>query len=271
MFIGNMGTRSILRLLPLVKGKKIAIFFPWSGDDQLRDPTLTNIINGPGLLLPQLKAIVNYIEKNIKIKKIGIFHADDDFSTAAASDLAKILSSHNIKPAAITPYNRFTLDIVSPATTLLNADPKIVISIATSMPTVKLINNFFIKGNYNTSFFGIDSTLFVGDIVQTRGVDFYYSSAVPNPTTNTLLLTKQYLFDLKKYFPEEIPNILSFSYYLSAAIITHAIENISGQIKKESIIAEIEKMEKTLIEEFSVSFDKTNRHIFGKNISIIKG
>jgi ABC-type branched-subunit amino acid transport system substrate-binding protein len=76
MFIGNMGTRSILKVLPLIKSKKIAIFFPWSGDKILRDPSLTHIINGPGLLHPQLNAIVHYIKKNIKLDKIAIFHAE---------------------------------------------------------------------------------------------------------------------------------------------------------------------------------------------------
>ncbi|MFH1831698.1 MAG: ABC transporter substrate-binding protein [bacterium] len=271
MFIGNMGTRSVLKLLPLIKTEKIALFFPWSGDQQFRDPKLTHIINGPGLLKPQLTAIVDYIEKNIKLKKIAIFHADDDFSTDASNELTKELVAHDIKPVAIASYNRFTLDIAGAVKRLIESDPKIVICLSTSMPVVKLINNFFTQGHYGVTFFGIDSTLFVGDIVQARGADFYYSSAVPDPKTSQMLLAKQYLEDMKKYFPEEIPNILAFSYYVSTAIIIDAIKNISGTITKEKIIKAIENMKQHMIDGFMVNFDETNRHAFGREISIIKG
>lgn len=271
MFIGNMGTRNILKLLPLVETKKIALFFPWSGDEQLRNPKLTHIINGPGLLKPQLTAIVDYIEKNIKLHKIAIFNADDDFSTEAASDLTNILANYHLKPTAIASYNRFTLDIATPATAILATDPKIVICLATSMPTVKLINKFFTKGHYGTTFFGIDSTLFVGDLCKDRGADFYYSSAVPDPQTSDIPLAKQYLSDLKKYFPQEIPNVLSFSYYLSAAITIAAIQSINGPITKEKIIKAIETMQQHSIEGFAITFDASNRHAFGQDISIIKG
>lgn len=271
MFIGNMGTRSILKILPLIKSKKIAIFFPWSGDEAFRNPELTNIINGPGLLKPQLTVLVNYIKKNINIEQIAIFHADDSLSTAASKDLIEELKQHNIAPKAVATYNRFTLDIATPANTLIATDPKIVICISTSMPTVKLINQFFVTGHYGTTFFGIDSTLFVGTIAHARGVDFYYSSSVPDPQTNTIQLAKQYRKDLKKYFPHEIPNILSFSYYTSAAIVFNAIQNIQGIITKEKIIEVIEKMNNYSIDGFNVTFNAKNRHAFGQDVSIIKG
>jgi len=271
MFIGNMGTRNILTLLPLIKAEKIALFFPWSGDEELRDPKLTNIINGPGLLKPQLAAIVDYIETNLKLHKIAIFNADDDFSVTAANDLVKILAARNIEVTTTASYNRFTLDITTPANTLLATDPKIVICLATSMPTVKLINLFFTKGQYGATFFGIDSTLFTGKLCQDRGADFYYSSAVPNPLTSATPLAKQYITDLKKYFPEEIPNILSFSYYLSTAIIINAMQSVEGSITKEKIIKAIENMKQYDIEGFTITFDATNRHAFGQKISIIKG
>lgn len=271
MFIGNTGTRSVLKLLPLIREGKIALFFPWSGDAQLHDAKLTHIINGAGLLHPQLTTLVAYIQKNIKIKKIAIFHADDDFSTDASHDLISILNEHNIQPTAVAAYNRFTLDIATPAATLLASDPKIVICLATSMPTVKLINNFFIKGNYGTTFFGIDSTLFVSEIVQARGAEFYYSSAVPNPTTSQIALAQDYRNDLKKYFPYETPNVLGFSYYISTSIVIDAIKNISGKPTKEKILTAIENMKQHSIDGFDVTFDPTNRHAFGQEISIIKG
>ena len=271
MFIGNMGTRSVLKILPYIQDEKIAMFFPWGSDEKLRDSSLTNIINGPGLLKPQLTAIVDYIEKNIRHRKIAIFHADDDFSISASHDLTAELKRRDVAACAVASYNRFTLDIETAANNLLPSDPKIVICLATSTPVVKLINNFFLQGHYGTTFFGIDSTFFVGDIIRARGADFYYSSAVPNPLTSSIGLAKQYLQDIEKYFPQENPNVLSFTYYVAVAIIVEAMKNTSGDITKEKIIEEIENMKNYSVDGFPVTFESSSRQAFGSDVTIIKG
>ena len=271
MFLGNMGTRSILKVLPRIQSKEIAMFFPWGGDDRLRDPKLSHIINGPGLLQPQLVALVEHIVNNIKHKKIAIFHADDDFSTQAANDLIKELANNTIRPTMVTVYNRFTLDIIKHADKIIETDPKIVICISTNTPTTRLIDRFFTQGHYATLFFGIDSTLFVGDILKDKGANFSYTSAVPDPRTSTTHVATEYRRDLKSYAPQETPNILSFAYYLSALILVEAMKKNPGTISKEQIIENIENMKNYDLGGFTVHFNAKNRHAFGEQISLIKG
>lgn len=271
MFIGNMGTRSILKNLPKIKNQEIAMFFPWSGDKRLRNPQLTHIINGPGLLRPQVEEIVDYIIENIKHRKISIFHADDAFSTTAADHLRQKLQTEHIIPRSIVSYNRYTLDIMRHADTLIDTDPKIVICVSTSMPTVRLINRFFERGHYTTLFFGVDSTLFVGKILKAKGAQFYYAAAVPNPEKDTSLIAQEYRKNLKKFFKHETPNILSFTYYICAKIIVEALRKAGGIITKEQIIQTIEAMKNYNLAGFMVNFNPENRHAFGSNISIIKG
>ena len=271
MFLGNMGTRSILKVLPMIQTGKIAMFFPWGGDEKLRDPQLTHIVNGPGLIKPQIDAIVDYINDNLKFKKIAIFHADDDFSINNANNTIKSLERNMVTPIKTVSYNRFTLDIHSIADKLLEKDPKVVICLSTSHPTSKLISRFFEKGSFGTYFFGIDSTLFVGDILREKGVNFYYSAAVPDPKNINIPIVKQYQEDLKASFPKENLNILSLAYYIAAKILVQAIKKISGQVTKERIIQQIENMQNFDLEGFNITFDPKNRHAFGKKISIIKG
>ena len=271
MLFGCTGTRSIMSVLPLIQEKKVAMLFPWGGDENLRNPQLENIINGLGYLDPQIEKIAEFVVTKKRIKKIAIFHADDDFSTQAAEKLTKYLKQkYNISPVEIDSYNRLTIDILPSAEKLLLADPKAVFCISTSMPTAKLISYFFEKGHYGTEFIGIDSTLFVSSILKNIGVHFYYASCVPDPVESTLKIAQDYRSDLQKYFPKDAFNILSFAYYISAAILVHAMQKITGEITKESIIKEIEQMQDNDIDGFTVSFDKSNRHAFGKDISIIK-
>lgn len=272
MFLGCMGTRSIKSVLPLIKEKKIAMFFPWGGDEELRNPELGNIINGLGDLDPQIEAIADYAINKINLKKIAIFHADDEFSTQAATKLNNVLAQkYGVPPVGIASYNRLTFDITKAAEKLIQADPKIVMCISTSMPTVKLISNFFENGHYATEFIGVDSTLFVGSILKDKGAHFYYSSSVPDPINSTIKIAQDYREDMQKYYPNDSFNILSFAYYISTAILVQSIQRINGPITKESILDKIEKMQNTDIDGFSITFDKSTRHAFGKDIKIIKG
>ncbi|MFH1254025.1 MAG: ABC transporter substrate-binding protein [bacterium] len=271
MFFGCTGTRSIMSVFPLIQEKKIAMFFPWGGNESLRNPKIKNIINGLGYLEPQIKKIAEYVVDKKRIKKIAIFHADDNFSTQGAEKLKIYLKQkYDITPVGIDSYNRLTVDILQSADKLLLTDPKAVICIATSMPTAKLIGYFFEKGHYGTEFIGVDSTLFVGSILKNKGAHFCYTSCVPDPVNSTLKIAQDYRNDLQKYFPKDSFNILSFAYYISARILVQAIQKITGPITKESIIKEIEQMKNTDIDGFLISFDKSNRHAFGKDVSIIK-
>jgi ABC-type branched-subunit amino acid transport system substrate-binding protein len=263
MFLGCMGTRSILGLLPLIKDKKIAMLFPWSGHEFFRQRGLTNMINGLGYLQPQFEAIVKDIVVKRKFKKIAIFHADDEFSVQATSDLEKLLLEQNVKPVEVAGYNRMTIDIGSCAEKLLAADPKIVICISTSMPAAKLINSFFRRGHYATEFVGIDSTMFVEDLLRDKGVLFNYWASVPNPRLSKLKIAEQYRQDIDKYYPDDTYNVLSFAYYVSAEIVVQALKAIKGQVTKEKIIEQIEKMKNLDLGGFSVDFDENTRHAFG--------
>lgn len=269
MFVGVMGTRGVLSILPLVKDKKIALFFPWAGDPQLQDKSLTNIINGPGMLHSQLATLAKHIGDTLKLKKVAIFHADDEFSAASAQSLIAQLAKYNIKPLGVEEYNRFTMDIAHPTARLIEKDPRVVVSIGTNVPTQKMINQFFEQGLFGTYFMGIDSTFLVKDILHYKGVRFNFTSLVPDPVTSTIELAKEYRDDMALYFPDEGLSILSFEYYAAASIITFAMQKITSDITKEKILQELEAMKKTTVLGFPIDFDPANRHIFGQQVWIV--
>jgi ABC-type branched-subunit amino acid transport system substrate-binding protein len=272
MFFGNMGTRSIFRLLPLVENKKIALLFPWGGADELRQPKFSHLINGLGFVKPQIEAIVNHILENLRIRtKIAVFHDDSSFGIANKKLLNEALGQFATSPAAIASYNRFTMDVASPTKDLIKSDPKVVVCLSTSMPAVKLIDKFLEGGHYGTKFIGIDSTMFVGKILKRRGIPFSYTSPMPDPEKSNLPIVKQFRQDMKKYAPKDPINILSLAYYIHAAIIEEALKKIVGQITKEKLIAEIESMKNYNIGGFTVDFDKQSRHAYPHNISILTG
>jgi branched-chain amino acid transport system substrate-binding protein len=273
MFIGNMGTRSLLKVLDKIKKGEIVMFFPWSGSSELRNKGLEFIVNGPGLLSAQVEKIVDHVEKNIKQKRVAIFCADDSFSQQGAVYLETLLKEKGMPSLATVFYNRHTLNIYKKTFELLDVDPKIVICLGTSMPIVRLIKRFFQHGHYNTKFFGIDSAMFVGNILHDVGVDFMYTSAVPDPKSSKIRIAEMYREDMNNYNKDEPINILSFVYYISAMIIVDAMKNIPEDIAltKENIIKAIQKMDLYNLHGFVVDFNSENRHAYGSDVSLIKG
>ena len=275
MFLGCTGTRGVLKVLPLIESEKIAMFFPWGGDKKLMRPNLTHQINGLGLMAPQTEKLINYIVKELRLKKIALFHSDGDFSVQTAKKTISQLTKYGISPVKTASYNRFTMDIESTSKKLIEADPKIVLCLATSMPTAKLINDFFAEGHFGTLFFGIDSTLFVKKILKDKGdIKFKYSSSVPNPTNDKLAIVKEFQTNLKKYYPESFEeniNILSLAYYIQAKIIVEAIKIVDEPITKEKIIKAIENMKNFDLGGFEINFNPLTRYAFGQNIILIKG
>ena len=271
MFLGCMGTRGVLKVLPDIKKGLISMFFPWGGDEKLQDSTLKFLVNGLGLIFPQTEELIRHIVEDLRLNKIAIFHSDGDFSKTNTQVAIEQLNAFGLEPVSVASYNKFTLDVKKTAYKLIDSDPKVVLCISPSQPAVKLIDYFFRSGNFGARFFGIDSTMFVGDILKTKGVNFHYASSVPNPNDKTISIVKNYQESLTKFYPEEPFNILSLAYFIQAMIVVEALRSIEGEITKESVIKNIEDMEDFDLNGFNVNFNLSNRYAFGDNISIIKG
>jgi len=271
MFLGCTGTRGILQTLPMIESGKISMFFPWGGDPKLYNPNLKNIVNGPGLLQPQLTEIANYIAKTLMFKKVALFYADSDFNINAAKKLDAELLKLDIIPVAKESYNRYTFDIQKATNSLKEADPKVIVCLTTSTPVVRIISNLLEEGHYGTIFIGIDSTLFAKEMLKDRGVNFNFTSAVPDPETSKIGIAIEYLEAMQKHFPEETYNVLSFTYFIAASIIGEAMKKVSGKLTGQKVIEQIELMQSYDLGGFKVNFDPADRHAFGKQVSMIRG
>jgi len=161
------------------------------------------------------------------------------------------------------------MNIVQPVSKLIAQDPKVVISIGTSMPTVKLINQFFEQGYFGTRFFGIDSTFLAKEILHYKGAPLRFTSSVPDPITSQIPLAQNYRKHLTQYFPDQDHSILSFAYYASAAILCTALMQSHMPLANSDIITHIESLKKSSIQGFQIDFDPSNRHVFGKKIWLI--
>jgi branched-chain amino acid transport system substrate-binding protein len=270
MFFGSMGNRSIAKITPLIKEKKIALLFPWAGSEEFHRPELTLAVYGSGNVKPQIDFLVKHIVENIRETSVAIFHADSTFNVELARYAHQSLKNHGITPIAQTAYNRLTMNIERPARVISIADPKVILCISTSMPAAFLVKYLFEHGHFGTTFLGIDSTLFTGVILQPRDITFPYTTSVPDPIKSTLPLVQDYRNAMHTHFPNAPLSRLSLTYYLHARIIVEALRTMTPPISKEKLIQSIESMKSTTIGGFPIAFDPTTRFAYAQDVHLVK-
>ncbi len=268
-FLGVMGTRGVHAVLDLIEHKKIAMLFPWGSSPKLRNPALSHFIGGPGLIKPQIDELVRYAIQELRLKKIALYHDDSDFGKQNATYARQALARYNVSPVISASYNRHTMNLRNPIKRLKKADPKVILCLATSTPTARMISTFFEEGHYGTVFLGIDSTLFVPHMLTLKGAQFSYSSPIPDPLFSMNKFAQDYRDDLQVFFPDEQPNILSFSYYIHAALTVHHMKNATEPITNEKLLPMFESMQNLELGGLQFTFNKETRSAYEYGITIL--
>jgi len=163
------------------------------------------------------------------------------------------------------------MDIKTADDRIIFSDPKVVICLGSSMPISKMISRFFERGYYGAEFIGIDSTMFVSDLLRAKGANYAYTSTVPAPATSIAPIAQAYRRDMLAYFPQDPINILSLSYYIHANIVTKAIAKSPENATKEDILKNIENMKNFDLGGFVVNFNLQTRYAYPHLVTIIKG
>ncbi|MGD1997581.1 MAG: ABC transporter substrate-binding protein [Candidatus Dependentiae bacterium] len=271
LFIGNMGSRNLVQNLRLIKARKVAMLFPWGNHPHLQEEPLDYLVSGAGIMEPQLRALVTHCTETLRLNKIALFYSDGGFNTRTKNTLVELLAEHDITPVAQASYNRMTMDINSSAKTLIKSNPKVVICLGTSMPVAKLMSRFLELGYYGTTFIGVDSTMWVPDILRAKGAAYAYSTTVPAPESSLMEVAQIFRDDCSLNFPNDTTNILSFAYYLNANIITHIIKTLTADFTTKDLLEGIAAMKNVDIGGFNVTFNPETRLAYPHHVSIIRG
>jgi branched-chain amino acid transport system substrate-binding protein len=282
LFFGNIGTPSALALKPQLEEQQIALLFPWAGSDKLRKPEIIGLVNGTGLITPQIERLVKHVAKN-KLCRIALVHPNGKFGKENARVAKKSLRNYDLEPVATISYDSETLMLREASAQLAKASPDAVIFLATSTPAANLIKLILERGLFSAKLLGIDSTFLVPYRLASKKIDFSYTSTVPAPDSNYKIV-KQYRRDMDAHFAKlkmnpaqrlmrhEPYNILALSYYIHASIVVKAIKRLikaESKINARTLVAQIESMRGVDIGDFTVDFDLQTRQAYPVRVNII--
>lgn len=245
--IGNVGTPTATRTVPLANRHHVPLIGAFSGASLLRkEPPDRFIINYRASYDEEMEAIVNaLLDQDIHAEKIAFFTQNDSYGNAGYQGAIKALNKRNVSDTQKLVHGRYTrntLHIEEGLAKIINAatTPQAVIMVGTYGPTAKFIRTAK-KILPDTVFISIS---FVGAHALARELngccdDVFISQVVP-PLTTDLPAVHAFRKAFKKYYDGKAENDVSFEGYLVATLVTKAVRQSSKQITRTSLIKTLE-------------------------------
>ncbi len=246
--IGNVGTPTAIASIPIVNKKKILLFAPYTGAAVLRKtPPDRYVINYRASYAEETGAMIDALIQNAKlqIEDIAFFTQRDGYGDAGFEGGIIALKKHGLKDESTVPhvrYERNTLNVENAVSEILLLDhtPKAIILVGAYAPCAKFIK--LIKENeinpifLNVSFVG---TKPLRDHLGIEGEGVIVTQVVPHFESD-FPIAKDYLKDLLDSGSKELPSFGGLEGYIASRILIRALENINGEINRETVIDALE-------------------------------
>lgn len=248
--VGDVGTPTAIAALPIIKARQVLFFAPFTGAGVLRcTPPDRYVINFRASYAEEIDKMINGLINDLKFKPEDIlfFSQRDGYGDAGFSAGVQALKKHGLKDEKSISHfryerNTFGVEDAVAEILLLESDPKVIIMVGAYAPCAKFIK--LVKENgldplfLNVSFVGSESLAAqLGD----NGNGVIISQVVP-PLTSDFEIVKDYLHDLKEFYPNLKPTFVSLEGYLSAKIFIKALKNMKDELTRESIIDALEEL-----------------------------
>ena len=247
--LGNVGTPTAIVTVPIAEEKKTLLFGAFSGGSVLRaSPASRYVINYRASYAEETAEMINgLLRQGIKPNEIAFFTQRDRYGDAAYEGAINALRNYGYGNTDVLVHGRYTrntLNVEDAVAILLDAEvtPKAIImagGYAPSAKFIKLVNNelpdiWFLNVSFVGSY-SLQQALEngIGRVVVTQVVP---DISLPLP------IVKEYLSALDEFNDSMEPTPVSLEGFIVAKIFHQGLNNITGEITKESIINGVESL-----------------------------
>jgi len=239
-----VGTPTSVKIIDIVEENKIPLLGLFTGADKLRFPFRHYIFNVRSSYYQETNAVVRYFVEEKGLRRVAVFYQYDDYGFDGLKGTQIALQKYGLSPVATGSFVRGTLEIEEALDKIQASEAQAVIMIGTYSPCAKFIKEARARGFsplfHNVSFVGADKLVEeLGDA--SEGV--IISQVVPPPTQRILLpASEQYSRLLNQYYPQDMPNFVSFEGFVNARILVEALRRAGRDITREGFIRALESI-----------------------------
>ena len=257
--LGYVGTPTANASLPVFTQAKVPFIGAFTGAQSLREPFNRYIFNVRASYFDETEAIVEHLSRE-GIKKIAVFYQDDAYGLAGLAGVERAMKKIGLPIVAKATVERNTVAVKKAVDTLSKSDIQATVMISAYKSCAAFIREMKKAGSgsqyWNVSFVGSKALATeLGD--EGRGVQI--SQVVPFPWSAGTAVVNEYQ---KIISPDrkDIYNFSSLEGFIAAKVLVEGLKRAGKHITRESLIDGLEKMGKTDLGGFNVTYSPTNHN-----------
>ncbi len=244
LLIGEVGTPTSQAVVPVAEKANVPFFGPFTGAEFLRNPYKKYVINVRGSYFQEMEKLAQHLVDTKRMTKVACFYQNDGYGKAGLAGIQKALKQRGLELVATGTYERNTVAIKSGLLKIRNAKPEAVIMVGAYKPCaefIRMAKKFGMKDTVycNISFVGTEA---LRKDLGTAGEGCIISQVVTFPWDNSIGLVKEYTAAMKKYSPTGKIGFVSLEGYMVGKLFCMAVNDVSGELTREALIAAIDKV-----------------------------
>lgn len=263
---GYIGTPTSLAAMPLVKAERIPFIAPFSGAASLREANSRYMFHLRASYDDETALIVKHLT-HLGMKRIAVFYQNDSYGKAGLDGVAQALAALNLKPVAIAPVERNSVDVTGAVKSLLAAAPDAVVQISVYKSSAAFILSARGAGYrgalYNTS--GVGTQALAQELGK-EAAGVVVSQVVPSPFDLSRLVAREFTQAVKNSGGTAQVTYSSMEGYLAAKMFTEGLRR-GGSATREALVRGMESMGSQSLGGFNVNLSASN-HVASRFVEI---
>lgn len=261
-FLLSSGTTTTISYMDLIEKSRSAIFFPATGADELRKPTLKHVIHLRAAYQDEARAMVRTLRKEYGSNKIAIVYRDDAYGRPPFEAAVEELKKLGVKEVVGIPYTHSTTTFNAQAAKIKQNLPDALGFFANAHATKEVIRLIGINELVSTRLFALSvvGETNVRKYLKRKGLNMLFASPVPNPKTSTMPIAAEYRQAMDR--ERNLYDGLSFEAYVAARLFLRAIEmSKKTEPTPQEIISYLEATKKANFDGLPLNFNPTTRSL----------
>jgi len=237
--IGSVGTPTGIAAVPILTQAKVPIVGMFTGAEALRVPFNREVFHVRGSYFDETERMVQHLT-SLGLKKIAVFYQDDAYGKAGLEGVERALARRQLKPVAIAPVQRNTVNVQKALDTLLPPQPDGIVQISAYKTCAAFIKQARAKG-YGGQFFNVS---FVGskalaDELGDAGAGVVITQVVPFPFSTSIPIVREYQRVMTQAGQKEV-DFSSLEGYITARVFVEGLKRAGRNPTRDSLIAALE-------------------------------
>ena len=240
---GYVGTPTTKVALPLIEAAEVPLVAPMTGASLLRQPELRMVFNMRTSYRREIAAIVDEMVRDAH-HRIAIVYQDDAFGQDGLDGAMAALTSHGLKPVAVTTVQRNSAQVGDALDDLMAVNPNGVVLVSAYVSSAALATALRERGSsaqiMNVSFVGTQALQRAMPVGEANGIGV--AQVVPFPWNRWIPVVADYQRCLRLSDEASGFGFTSFEGYLAARMITEALTRAGKNPTRQSLVQALESI-----------------------------